>query len=325
MKKSVLFGILFCAFSGFIFAQSEAKHYDTHPKFPHHATAEERQMIPFLSQQAHLRDAQTPTAPVTAVAEFQPMGGVMIAYPLGVPVSLVRELSQITQVKVLVDSPSDSVQARSYFVNSQVNMSNLEFWLIQHDSYWVRDYGPWFIIDGHDSVGVIDFVYNRPQRPHDDASMEYVVEHLGVNRYEMPMVHTGGNYMADGGYTQTQTQLEVFRTVLPINIIIRCSIARSHPIADMVEDATCAAGVGNPLRSHVHLITVFEQATLQGVSVRVSKGREVNATPLLKLEVGPHTQFLVVVVGDTNTKRRRNRKTVGDGIGGRISLNNTCV
>ncbi len=207
MKKSVLFGILFCAFSGFIFAQSEAKHYDTHPKFPHHATAEERQMIPFLSQQAHLRDAQTPTAPVTAVAEFQPMGGVMIAYPLGVPVSLVRELSQITQVKVLVDSPSDSVQARSYFVNSQVNMSNLEFWLIQHDSYWVRDYGPWFIIDGHDSVGVIDFVYNRPQRPHDDASMEYVVEHLGVNRYEMPMVHTGGNYMADGFGTAASTIL----------------------------------------------------------------------------------------------------------------------
>ena len=207
MKKSLLFSILFCAVSGFVFAQSEAQHYDTHPKFPHHATAEERQMIPYLSQQAHLRDAQTPTAPVTAVAEFQPMGGVMIAYPLGIPVALVRELSQITQVKVLVNSPYDSTQARNYFASNQVNMGNLEFWLIQHDSYWVRDYGPWFIIDGHDSVGVIDFVYNRPQRPHDDASMEYVVEHLGVNRYEMPMVHTGGNYMADGFGTAASTIL----------------------------------------------------------------------------------------------------------------------
>ena len=207
MKKSLLFSILFCAVSGFVFAQSEAQHYDTHPKFPHHATAEERQMIPYLSQQAHLRDAQTPIAPVTAVAEFQPMGGVMIAYPLGIPVALVRELSEITQVKVLVNSPNDSTQARNYFVSNQVNMGNLEFWLIQHDSYWVRDYGPWFIIDGHDSVNVIDFVYNRPQRPHDDASMEYVVEHLGVNRYEMPMVHTGGNYMADGFGTAASTIL----------------------------------------------------------------------------------------------------------------------
>lgn len=207
MKKSVLFGILFCAISGYVFAQSEALHYDIHPKFPHHATAEERQMIPYLSQQAHLRDTQAPIAPVTAVAEFQPMGGVMIAYPLGIPVALVRELSQITQVKVLVNSHNDSIQAKNYFTNNQVNMSNVEFWLIQHDSYWVRDYGPWFIIDGHDSVGVIDFVYNRPQRPHDDASMEYVVEHLGVNRYEMPMVHTGGNYMADGFGTAASTIL----------------------------------------------------------------------------------------------------------------------
>lgn len=207
MKKSLLFSILFCAVSGFVFAQSEAQHYDTHPKFPHHATAEERQMIPYLSQQAHLRDAQTPTAPITAVSEFQPMGGVMIAYPLGIPVALVRELSEITQVKVIVSSASDSLQAKSYFNSNQVNMSNLQFWLINHDSYWVRDYGPWFIIDGHDSVNVIDFVYNRPQRPNDDAALEYVVDYMGVNRYEMPMVHTGGNYMVDGYGTAASTML----------------------------------------------------------------------------------------------------------------------
>ena len=207
MKKSLLFSILFCAVSGSVFAQSEAQHYDTHPKFPHHATAEERQMIPYLSQQAHLRDVQTPTAPITAVSEFQPMGGVMIAYPLGIPVALVRELSEITQVKVIVSSASDSLQAKSYFNSNQVNMSNLQFWLINHDSYWVRDYGPWFIIDGHDSVNVIDFVYNRPQRPNDDAALEYVVDYMGVNRYEMPMVHTGGNYMVDGYGTAASTML----------------------------------------------------------------------------------------------------------------------
>ena len=64
---------------GAVLAQNDQIHYDIHPKFPHHATAEEQQMIPWLSQQAHLRDAVYPTAPVTAIAEFQPMGGVMIA------------------------------------------------------------------------------------------------------------------------------------------------------------------------------------------------------------------------------------------------------
>ena len=194
-------------FVGIAFAQNEHIHYDIHPKFPHHATAEEQQMIPWLSQQAHLRDAVYPAAPVTAVAEFQPMGGVMIGYPLGIPAALVRELSLITQVKVLVNSAADSAEAEDYFSNQQVNMANVRFWLIQHDSYWTRDYGPWFVLDGHDSIGVVDFVYNRPQRPLDDATLETVTELLGVNRYEMPLVHTGGNYMVDGYGTAASTML----------------------------------------------------------------------------------------------------------------------
>ncbi len=206
MKKTILTGLTLLLL-GAVFAQNEQIHYDIHPKFPHHATAEERLMIPYLSQQAHLRDAVYPAAPVTAVAEFQPMGGVMVAYPLGIPVALVRELSQITQVKVLVDSPYDSSQARNYFNNNQVNMDNVQFWRIEHDSYWTRDYGPWFVIDGHDSVGVVDFVYNRPQRPLDDAALEAVTERLGVSRYEMPLVHTGGNYMVDGYGTAASTML----------------------------------------------------------------------------------------------------------------------
>lgn len=206
MKKYNLIFLLMICFAT-LFAQNESIHYDTHPKFPHHATAEEKLMIPFLSQQAHLRNTNPPTAPVTAVAEFQPMGGVMIAYPLGIPVTLVSELSHITQVKVLVNDASDSADAAQYFTNNNVTMGNVEFWMINHDSYWTRDYGPWFVIDGHDSVNVIDFVYNRPQRPNDDASMEYVVDYLGINRYEMPMVHTGGNYMVDGYGTAASTML----------------------------------------------------------------------------------------------------------------------
>ena len=194
-------------FLGAVSAQNDQIHYDIHPKFLHHATAEEKLMIPYLSQQAHLRDAVYPTSPVSAIAEFQPMGGVMIAYPLGIPVELVRELSQITQVKVIVNSGSDSIQAKNHFSSNQVNMDNVQFWKIRHDSYWVRDYGPWFVVDGYDSVRVIDFVYNRPQRPNDDAALEYVVEFMGVDRYEMPMVHTGGNYMVDGYGTAASTML----------------------------------------------------------------------------------------------------------------------
>lgn len=206
MKKFLFLGIVLMLFGATV-AQDEARHYDTHPKYPHHATPEEKMMIPYLSQQAHLRDGQTPMAPVSAVSEFQPMSGVMIAYPLGIPVSLVRELSQIISVKVLVDNPLDQAEAQNYFSNNQVNMNNIEFWPISHDSYWVRDYGPWFIIDGQDSIAVVDFIYNRPARPNDDVSIVQVSNNLNLTRYEMPMVHTGGNYMVDGYGTAASTML----------------------------------------------------------------------------------------------------------------------
>ena len=206
MKKLLSLSIVLMFFNAVV-AQSEARHYDVHPKFTHHASPEEKMMIPYLSQQAHLRDGQTPTAPVTAVAEFQPMSGVMIAYPLGIPVALVRELSQIIPVKVLVNNNFDQTEAQNYFSSNQVNMTNIEFWVIYHDSYWVRDYGPWFIIDGQDSLAVVDFTYNRPARPNDDASMIQVANNLSLTRYDMPMVHTGGNYMVDGYGTAASTML----------------------------------------------------------------------------------------------------------------------
>lgn len=206
MKKLLSLSIILMFFST-VLAQSEALYYDTHPKFTHHASLEERTMIPYLSQQAHLRDGQAPTAPVTAVAEFQPMSGVMIAYPLGIPVALVRELSQIIPVKVLVNNNSAKNEAQNYFSSNQVNMNNIEFWIIYHDSYWVRDYGPWFIIDGQDSLAVVDFIYNRPLRPNDDASMIQVANNLNLTRYDMPLTHTGGNYMADGYNTAASTML----------------------------------------------------------------------------------------------------------------------
>lgn len=112
MKKLLSLSIVMMLFSAVV-AQNEAQHYDTHPKFTHYASPEEKMMIPYLSQQAHLRDGQAPMAPVTAVAEFQPMSGVMIAYPLGIPVTLVRELSQIIPVKVLVNNNSEKTKPKT--------------------------------------------------------------------------------------------------------------------------------------------------------------------------------------------------------------------
>ena len=202
MKKVVLsIWVLSCV----LLLSAQTQYYDTQPRFPHEPTPAEQQML--TDWYKTTKTSNPPVAPVTALAEFQPMGGVMVAYPLGIPVSLVAELSLITQVKVLVYPASDSVTAKAYFAASGVNMDNVSCWVINHDSYWVRDYGPWFILDGNDQVGIVDFTYNRPSRPHDDAALQAVATKMGLERYEMPMVHTGGNYMADGYGTAASTDL----------------------------------------------------------------------------------------------------------------------
>ena len=204
MKKVYFFIIIniLCALSE-LFGQAE--HYDIHPKFTYGPTANEQQLLPTWYQKTTA--GAFPEAPVTALAEFHPMGGVMIAYPLGVPVSLVRELSLITQVKVLVYPASDSNTVKNYFLSNGVNTANVQYWAINHDSYWTRDYGPWFILDGNDEVAVVDFTYNRPSRPHDDAALVSITNKMGMERYEMPMVHTGGNYMVNGYGTAASTSL----------------------------------------------------------------------------------------------------------------------
>ncbi|MBO4655232.1 MAG: agmatine deiminase family protein [Bacteroidales bacterium] len=208
MKKTLAFVFLLLLTNSILFAQSDL--YDEHPAFPYYMTAEEQLLKHTLQTKVAQNFTVAPQGPVTAIAEFQPMSGVMIRYPLGIPVSLVAQFSNVTQVKVLVANEWQQSRANSNFIQHGVNMSNVEFWIIPNDSYWTRDYGPWFIIDGNDEVAVVDFTYNRSiYRPNDDAAMEYVAAHLDMDMYVMPMVHTGGNYMTDGYGTAASTQLVI--------------------------------------------------------------------------------------------------------------------
>ena len=129
------------------------------------------------------------------VAEFEPMQGVMIRYPLGIPTSLVAQLSNNCHVYCIV-SNSQQNQAQSSFQNAGVNMDNVSFVNAQTDSYWVRDYGPWYIFeDRHPAI--VDNIYNRP-RPNDDNISGVFADYWGIPMYGMRLEHTGGNMMEDG-------------------------------------------------------------------------------------------------------------------------------
>ena len=129
------------------------------------------------------------------VAEFEPMQGVMIRYPLGIPTSLVAQLSNNCMVYCIVSS-SQQNSAQNEFQSAGVNMSNMTFVNALTDSYWVRDYGPWYIFeDRHPTI--VDNVYNRP-RPNDDNISGVFANFWNIPMYGMNLEHTGGNMMEDG-------------------------------------------------------------------------------------------------------------------------------
>ena len=128
-------------------------------------------------------------------AEFEPMQAVTIRYPLGIPTSLVKQLSERTKVYVIVTSQNQS-SANNTFRNAGCNMSNITYYNMSTDSYWVRDYGPWYIFNDLEPA-IVDNVYNRP-RQNDNMVPIYMGQKLGLTVYGMNLTHTGGNMMEDG-------------------------------------------------------------------------------------------------------------------------------
>jgi len=147
-----------------------------------------------------------PVAPVRPVGEFEPATQVLIRYPLGFPAALVAQLANVAQVVCLVSSTSTQNQATTAFQNAGVNMSQVIFLIASTDTYWTRDYGPFFIFDGNDALGIVDFPYNRP-RPLDDEIPRTFALTYNYPLYGMNLTQTGGNYMSDGNNTAAQTTL----------------------------------------------------------------------------------------------------------------------
>ena len=141
------------------------------------------------------QETTPPSGTVRFPAEFEPMQAVTIRYPLGIPTSLVKQLSERTKVYVIVNQ-SQQNSARNTFQNAGCYMSNISYFNMSTDSYWVRDYGPWYIFNDLEPA-IVDNVYNRP-RQNDNMVPIYMGQQLGLTVYGMNLTHTGGNMMEDG-------------------------------------------------------------------------------------------------------------------------------
>ena len=142
------------------------------------------------------RETDPPIGPIRSIAEYEPMQGALIRYPFGISTAIIKEIAEDIKVYCLVSSGLQN-SAYNSMNNADVNMDNVEFILGSTDSYWTRDYGPWWVVDGNGDIGIVDFTYNRP-RPNDNDAPLKVSDYLDVPYYSADFVSTGGNYMTDG-------------------------------------------------------------------------------------------------------------------------------
>jgi agmatine deiminase len=150
-------------------------------------------------------ETDPPTGIIRNIAEFGPMESVLIRYPFGIPMSLIKEMAKDCHVTTIVETADEEQTVRNQYSSYGVNLDNCNFIYSYTDTYWTRDYGPWFVTYGNRQIGIVDFKYNRP-RPYDDDIPKVVADSLNINWFGMNVIHTGGNYMnADYGQSSSTT------------------------------------------------------------------------------------------------------------------------
>ncbi len=147
-----------------------------------------------------------PDGTVRNVAEFDRMQGVLIRYPFGISYAVIAEMAEDIKVVTIVEDQSEENYVLGQYNSNGVNIANCEFLHAPTNSYWTRDYGPWFVFDGNGNPGIVNFPYNRPRPLDNDIPIE-VATYLGIDLYGMDLIHTGGNYMTDGTGISSSTDL----------------------------------------------------------------------------------------------------------------------
>jgi agmatine deiminase len=124
-----------------------------------------------------------------AKADFATMANAVAAFE---PVVMVTDPTQATEARLLCGA-------------------GVEILPIPIDDSWMRDNGPTFVTDGRGGIALVHFRFNswgEKYLPYDrDAKVPgQIASHLGMRRYEAPMVLEGGSFFVDGEGTLLTTE-----------------------------------------------------------------------------------------------------------------------
>ncbi|MBP7409258.1 MAG: agmatine deiminase family protein [Flavobacteriales bacterium] len=150
------------------------------------------------------------------MAEWEEVQSLVITwtdYP-GILKQIVRAAVQECEVIIATDDEQGVINylANASYGGPITDLTNITFLDAPFNSIWSRDYGPEVIYENEvDSLYLLDWIYNRP-RPLDDALADEIGDAKNITVYSTTqapydLVHTGGNFMADGFGTAFSSEL----------------------------------------------------------------------------------------------------------------------
>jgi agmatine/peptidylarginine deiminase len=167
---------------------------DDEPTLPRGFTPEERARwrLPDLSR----LPLAPPTGSVDTPAEYERNDGLLIRWgsqnALLTQMAVAMTTGEPEMTLYVVVSSGLQASAASTLSAAGAVMSRVQFIVGASDSVWIRDYGPRYI-DDSGRRSMVDHVYNRP-RPNDDAVPGLVAQQLNEVKYDIPLIHGGGNF-----------------------------------------------------------------------------------------------------------------------------------
>jgi len=133
-----------------------------------------------------------PPGPVYAAPEWEESSAVFCLWDNA---DLMLRLQQDNNDVIIISQNS------SWWLNwlnsNSIPTANFSFLSASTNTWWVRDYGPWFLWDGNGDFGLLNNTYNRP-RPSDNVIPLAISNAYGIPFWSMSLTHTGGNYATDG-------------------------------------------------------------------------------------------------------------------------------
>ncbi len=154
-----------------------------------------------------------PAGPVRCPGEYEPTDGICFSW-MSFTASLTSLITWVTtdgnaRAYVYVSSPAVQTSATTTLTNAGANMSRVVFRQFTLNSVWIRDYGPRYVYEGpagNQVRAIIDHVYNRP-RPLDNVMPTDFAVLKNHARYDIPLIHGGGNYHLSGNGESFATRL----------------------------------------------------------------------------------------------------------------------